>query len=236
MGNVGTAGGSDGRSGSSAAAFVKQINDAIAARVSLPRHRDGVNAWEEWRVLQPGQSTAELFMLPSRKAADNVMEIYWNRIHNLYPFLCRPRFILVYESLWSGENEQITESANYCLLYSIFALSCQVSKKSKGDEKDAASHYHARRAIQLLQVNVIGTGSMELVQALLYMALYMQSTESPNTCWVVTGLAIRISQSLGLHLPGTSSSQVHQQDRELSRRLWHGCVFIDRYVILYQVL
>ena len=229
MGNVGIVSGTDGRSGSSAAGFVKQINDAIAARVSLPSHRSGVTAWEEWRVLQPGQSAAELFMLPSRKAADNIMEIYWDRIHNLYPFLCRPRFTSVYENLWSGESECIAESAKYCLLNSIFALSCQVTKKSRGDEKDAAADYYARRAIQLLQVNAIGAGSIELVQALLHMALYMQSTESPNTCWVLTGLAIRISQSLGLHLPWTSSGQKHQQDRELIRRLWHGCVFLDRY-------
>ena len=55
---------------------------------------------------------------------------------------------------------------------------------------------------------------------------------SPGQIFVT--LAIRISQSLGLHFPWTSSNQAHQQDRELIRRLWHGCVFVDRYVILCQ--
>ena len=228
MGNFGTAGSSFGRSSSCAASFVKTINEAVAARLSLTRQQQSVASWEELKVLQPGQSAAELFMLPSRKAADEMIEVYWHRFHVLFPFLCRPRFESVYQSLWTGECESINESSTYCLLNSIFAICCRLAKRSVGDEKDSAADYFSRRAIQLLQVNVIGSGSLELVQALLHMAFYLQSTDSPNTCWVVTGLAIRIGQSLGLHLPRTSSNLEHQQDREMARRLWHGCVFVDR--------
>ncbi|KAL8828757.1 MAG: hypothetical protein Q9191_002410 [Dirinaria sp. TL-2023a] len=224
MGNFGTTGSSYGPSSSCAASFVKTINDAVTARLSSTRKQQSVVSWEELKVLQPGQSAAEIFMLPPRKAADEMMEVYWHRFHVLFPFLCRPRFTSVYQSLWTGEYESINESSTYCLLNSIFAICCRFTKKNVGDEKDSAAEHFSRRAIQLLQVNVIGSGCEELVQSLLHMAFYLQSTDSPNTCWVVTGLAIRIAQGLGLHLPRTSSNLGHQQDREMTRRLWHGLV------------
>lgn len=132
MGNFGTAGSSYGPSSSCAASFVKTIKDAVSARLSSTRKQQSVASWEELKVLQPGQSAAEIFMLPPRKAADEMMEVYWHRFHVLFPFLCRPRFTSVYQSLWTGEYESINESSTYCLLNSIFAICCRFTKRVWG--------------------------------------------------------------------------------------------------------
>lgn len=41
-------------------------------------------------------------------------------------------------------------------------------------------------------------------------------------------LAIRIAQDLGLDLPQTSRRLEIQRDQEMARRIWHGCVMMDR--------
>jgi hypothetical protein len=74
--------------------------------------------------------------------------------------------------------------------------------------------------MQLLQIEILGLGSVQLIQALLIMGLYLQSTDTPDRCWVMVGIAIRVAQGLGLHLRETGDRMALQTDRELIRRIW----------------
>ncbi|KIX99976.1 uncharacterized protein Z520_04614 [Fonsecaea multimorphosa CBS 102226] len=181
------------------------------------------------RPKQHDQSIAELFVLPPRRVADDMMEKYWNEVYLLYPFLMRERFMPAYQRIWTGADRETDQRLLYCILNLIFAICCQISKRESPSEKAAAAEVFYKRASNLLQVNLISSGSLELVQALLLMGQYLQSTEWPHRCWVAIGLAIRISQGSGLHLRRTTMN-VAQIDRELARRAWHGCVFMDRMV------
>ncbi|KAI1045989.1 hypothetical protein LB505_013872 [Fusarium chuoi] len=71
-------------------------------------------------------------------------------------------------------------------------------------------------------------GSLELVQCLLVTSQYLQSTYNPHQTWMVIGSAIRMAQGLGLHLPETSANRPDPGERELLRRIWYGCVLMDR--------
>ncbi len=62
------------------------------------------------------------------------------------------------------------------------------------------------RAKSLLSFDMLGRGSIGLVQALLLMGQYLQSTESSGLCWNVVGLAIRVAQRIGLHLGPSDST------------------------------
>jgi hypothetical protein len=76
---------------------------------------------------------------------------------------------------------------------------------------------------------------LELVQLLLLMGFYLQSTEKFSKCWNISGLAIRTAQDMGLHLNaeealrrGFLDAEPVQLDLEMRRRVWHGCVLLDR--------
>ncbi|KIW23707.1 uncharacterized protein PV07_11886 [Cladophialophora immunda] len=237
MGNIGTTDNSYSEETSSAASFMKQVKSAMAARLtsSVPRTlaTSFYNAAPVFHIdnrpNQHEQSIAELFVLPPRHVADDMVEMYWNEVYLLYPFLMRERFMPAYQKIWTGEGREADQRLLYCILNLIFAICCQISKRESPGEKAAAAEVFYKRALHLLQVNLIGSGSLELVQALLLMGQYLQSTEWPHRCWVAIGLAIRISQGSGLHLRRTTTN-VPQIDRELARRAWHGCVFMDRMV------
>ncbi|RSL90031.1 hypothetical protein CEP51_000891 [Fusarium floridanum] len=47
---------------------------------------------------------------------------------------------------------------------------------------------------------------------------------------MVVGSAIRMAQGLGLHLPETSADRSDPGERELLRRIWYGCILMDRMV------
>ena len=240
MGNTGMAESSYSEWGSSAASFMKQIQDTVAAKTSFPGHgRASQSARRDFlspavKSSQQGQwpnPVAEYCVLPPRRSADQMLEVYWKEVHHLYPFLHRPSFLRVYQSLWTADGPESNSKMAYCILNTLFAICCQVKKRSAPEEQGKSADIFFKRAMYLLRVDIIGPGSMSLIAALLLMGQYLQSTEWPQRCWVVVGIAIRVAQGLGLHLPQTTARMETQQDREMARRLWHGCVFMDRYVL-----
>lgn len=214
---------------SSVASFVKQIGDSIALESAIPGHKAVVSPPKRSQTSEPRQSGAELWVLPPRRAADEMLQCYWNEGHAMYPFIHRPRFQSTYRNLWTGEGEIGAERHTYCLLNAIFALACQITKRFCPSEKEHDAEVYFRRAKQLLEISVLYGGSLEAVQALLLMVQYLQSTNSAaDSCRMVLEMAVQIARRLGFHLPATSAGEETQADCELIRRLWYGCIFMDR--------
>jgi hypothetical protein len=219
------------------ASFVRQIRSAIDTRFqslhSPPRHpTSGSPSFGSSKM----DSKASLpqpvdYVLPSRKTADNLLRIYWDAVHTLFPFLNQKQFEEAYEGIWSGLPSESDESLMMCTLNVVFALASQYSESLLAKERDTSAGKFFDRAQDLLNLDLWGTGSVQLVQCLLLMAQYLQSVNSLHQCWMVGGLATRVAEGLGLHLPETSANAPSIQQREHLRRLWHGCILLDRYVL-----
>lgn len=219
----------------SAGSFVQQIRAAINAKVKTPSPGQNTpvisgSPLPQLPTIQPKthDGPGVEYVLPSRKTADTLIEVYWNSVHPLYPFLDFRQFQSMYEGIWAGEPSESDESVMMCTLNVVFALASQFSESLAPRERETSARKYFDRAQDLLNLDLWDLGSVQLVQCLLLMGQYLQSTNSPHQAWMVTGLTVRIAEGLGLHLPETSVriDDVHQ--RELVRRLWHGCVVMDR--------
>lgn len=220
---------------SSAAGFMRQIKIAVDRRVSSPeRHPSSSNRALGSSLLsnrnEKHQSTVVAYVLPPRRTADSLMEVYWDYVFPLYPFLDSGLMKGEYTKIWRGDSLQYDENMVMCTFNVIFALASQLADFVPPREREAAADAFFSRAKGLFQFNLWATGSAGLIQCLLLMAQYLQSTDSAHQCWIVTGLAIRNAQSLGLHLPQTISRFSTFQEQQLARKIWHGCVLMDRYV------
>lgn len=226
---------------SSAASFMRQIKTAVDRKVVSPesgrpsvsmmmgtpeRRRQSTLMPTPRRVSQ--SNVANNYVLPPRKMADSLMEVYWNLVFPLYPFLDRARMTSEYSKIWTGESSDYDENMLMCTFNVIFALSCQLADFIKPAERRVTADVFFSRAKELLHFNLWHSGSAELIQCLLLMGQYLQSTDSAHQCWIVTSLAIRNAQSLGLHLSQTISRFRSFHERHLARRIWHGCVLMDR--------
>jgi hypothetical protein len=218
--------------------FVHQVRSAIDSRFqSLPtppgRQASGSPALNFSKMEpKPNLPQSVDYVLPSRKTADNLLRIYWDTVHPLFPFLNQKQFEEDYDSIWSGVPPESEESLMMCTLNVVFALASQYSEALLAKERETASAKFFDRAQDLLNLDLWGTGSVQLVQCLLLMAQYLQSINSLHQCWMVGGLATRVAEGLGLHLPETSSNASCIREKEHLRRLWHGCILLDRYVLL----
>ncbi|GKZ24112.1 hypothetical protein AbraIFM66951_008925 [Aspergillus brasiliensis] len=221
---------------SSAASFIRQIKTAIEKKVSSPnRHTSdsilGVGPPSSlMSTKKPRLSTVPNYVLPPRKTADSLMEVYWEFVFPLYPLVDSLQLRREYERIWTGEALQSDENMLMCTVNVIFALACQLADFIPPEEREASADAFFTRAKDLLQFNLWNTGSAALIQCLLLMAQYLQSTDSAHQCWIVTGLAIRNAQGLGLHLPQTIARLHNPQEQQLARKIWHGCVLMDRVI------
>ncbi|KAF7624981.1 hypothetical protein AFLA_001856 [Aspergillus flavus NRRL3357] len=221
---------------SSAASFMHQIKMAVDRRVTSPHRRtsDTILGASHAPGLMSTRSekptSVQNYVLPPRKTADSLMGVYWSFVFPLYPLVDGIRLRAEYEKVWTGEPLESDESMLMCTFNVIFALACQLADFIPPEEREASADAFFSRAKDLLQFNLWDTGSAALIQCLLLMAQYLQSTDSAHQCWIVTGLAIRNAQSLGLHLPQTIARLPSPQEQQLARKIWHGCVLMDRVI------
>jgi hypothetical protein len=218
--------------GSSAGSFTRQIKAAIDARLgsSIQDIRGRRLALFGISLQSPGNTgiTETDYVLPSRKQADHLLELYWYYVDPLYPFLIRQNFEVSYHAIFAGTSIEADERIFVSTLNVIFALSSQLQESLKPQQREEVSRSYFIRAQDLLKYSLWDTGSVELVQCLLLMGQYLQSTNNPHQTWMVVGSAVRIAQGLGLHLPETSMELQSKDERDLVQRIWHGCILLDR--------
>ena len=225
---------------SSAGSFTKQIKAALDSRLGTKAptaplaHNTAAFAGTASSGLRDpascGYSIADdpNYVLPGRRQADHLMDLYWHYVDTLYPFLDQAKWGRYYSNMFAGIHLGTDERVFVSTLNIIFALSTQLIESLQPEQRDAASRVYFQRAQALLRLGLWEPGSLELVQCLLLMSQYLQTTSNAHQTWMVVGSAVRTAQSLGLHLPETSAGIVDPVERELVRRLWHGCVLMDR--------
>ncbi|KAF7586738.1 hypothetical protein BBP40_008381 [Aspergillus hancockii] len=207
---------------SSVASFMHQIKTAVDKRVTSLHRRTSdsilgvVPPSGLLGTKQQKPSSVQNYVLPPRKTADSLMGVYWSFVFPLYPLVDSIRLRAEYEKIWTGKPLVSDENMLMCTLNVIFALACQLADFIPPEEREASATAFFSRAKDLLQFNLWDTGSAGLIQCLLLMAQYLQSTDSAHQCWIVTGLAIRNAQSLGLHLPQTIARLPSPQEQQLA--------------------
>ncbi|KAK2684442.1 hypothetical protein QWA68_016480 [Fusarium oxysporum] len=108
------------------------------------------------------------------------------------------------------------------------ALGSQFSKAVPPGERKRMGQTFWERALALYDPRPQQGASLEGVQCFLMMGLFLQSTHQSHQSWMIVGSAVRMAQSLGLHLCRTTAQNEDIRHVEMMRKVWHGCVFMDR--------
>lgn len=186
-------------------------------------------------VLEPLQLSngADLSILPIRYRCDHFLDCYWEFVHPLFPCLDKTRFCAKYEMLWLPRQnvpKASEETVFLCNLNLALGLGCQFCNDIGPNERLAMANQFYERSQHVLAYDILGSASVAVIQWLLLTAVYCQSTEHASRCWNSVGLAIRLAQSLGLHIEQPARAETSQIDLEMRRRVWHTCVVLDRFV------
>ncbi|KAJ0300685.1 hypothetical protein COL516b_008256 [Colletotrichum fioriniae] len=215
---------------SSAVAFLKE---AYSAMKSVPARVQSSTPFRTQQALPSFSTPSSLyadfdkFLLPPRPFADYLLQLYFQRVHYLYPVFHRPAFERAYESLWqpttsaaataaaatSGAGETDFRGVGlgcspgadaativfHSALNSIFALACNFADLTCA-EKAKSIEVFLLRSRKCLSVDLLEKNNLGVVQTLLLCGLVFQGTPFPDRCWNAVGIACRIAQGLGLHM------------------------------------
>lgn len=219
--------------------FASEVKAAIDAKLGLPsaRKRCPIPLTDAplFGLLSRRQTTDGSLhadnVLPPRKPADHLVSLYWRYLEPLEPLLDQERFFRYYQTLFTGGELDGDETIFLSTLNAVFALSAQLQETTPPEQRDEASNTFFQRAWSLLRPETIiwEHGSLALVQCLLLMSRYLQCTRNLHQTWMAVGSAVRIAQSLGLHVPDNTSSNPLDREDRLRRQVWQCCVSMDRY-------
>ncbi|KAI8933954.1 hypothetical protein NX059_008728 [Plenodomus lindquistii] len=166
------------------------------------------------------------YVLPGRRQADRLLSLYWDMVHPLYPFLEKRQFLAQYETLWMHQEADTEDPVFLCALNILFAISSQLNRDMSPTERHSSADVFFERAKESLDVWHLQ--NIQSVQMLLLLSIYLQSLGELNQGWMITGVAIRTAQSLGLHLYENGRQIGPHGNRELIRRVWYTCVLLER--------
>lgn len=222
---------------SSAASFMNSVRQAIEGQVSTEFAGD---------IIYPSPTTIPQmkrrleYVLPPRRASDELQGSYWQFVYPLYPFIDRGIFNQLYRSLWDGTSlpgsgshlMRFDEAASVAILNLVLALGCQYRAQSEPGEAHDAAEVFFNRAHSLVRFDPTDTSllTLQYVQLMLVMAQYLTGTGNTHKAWGIIGTAIRACHHLGLHRSATYDKfSLNHQDKEFVRRIYHGCVLLERY-------
>lgn len=170
------------------------------------------------------------FVIPTRKVADHLLNLYWDYVDSAYPWLDRSSIESAYETLWIKDGQlSMNERALHCILNLMFATSCVVSQGQPPPARYQSSVEFFGRAQELMSYEFMDIYNFEIIQILLLTAVYLQHDKMPQKCFRNISMAIHIAQELGLHILGTIEAIDDSRERDLARQVWNGCVIMDRY-------
>ncbi|OAQ57546.1 monooxygenase [Purpureocillium lilacinum] len=116
----------------------------------------------------------------------------------------------------------------HCALNAMFALACHFSDLPPAD-REPTSDMFFQKTKTFVGIGLIEHNSLSVVQALLIVSLYLQSTAFPDRCWNSVGIACRLAQGLGLHIDDNDGKD-GSLEAEVRRRTWYCCVILDMNV------
>ncbi|KAJ3540283.1 hypothetical protein NM208_g5130 [Fusarium decemcellulare] len=224
---------------SSSASFMNNLRRTVRARNSLGVGNSEAEPLPRLTLIELGpksDSTAALphdenLALPPRHIANSLMDTYWRNNYPLYPAVDRSSFQSCYEAIWSGSSLGGDETMTHCILNLMLALAAQSTGPAPpGCPNTIKQTPYISRARNLMRPVLLTGWSFQLVQAIILYAQYLQSTDDPHQCWTVVGMAIRMAESMGLHIASTSRNLKNPMEKELARRVWYCCVTLDRVV------
>jgi hypothetical protein len=173
-------------------------------------------------------STSLRNLHPSPSQVFTLWEIYKENVDPVVKILHRPSM-----RKWlldvSGSMDSLNKSVE-AMLFSIYHAAVTSLNPTQclnllGEDRDALLVKYRFAVEQALsRANFLNSASMMLVQAFVLFLICVRRQDDTRFVWTLSGLAIRLAQSLGIHRDG-SNFGLSPFETEMRRRLWwHICI------------
>ncbi|KAM0263713.1 hypothetical protein ACHAQJ_001027 [Trichoderma viride] len=164
---------------------------------------------------------------------DELVRCYFQHVHFFLPIIDAPAFLNEYCSNGSRNISLLLYWS--MLLAAANFVDTDVLQNAGFATRKAMKTAMYERAKCLYDVDR-GTDKLVLIQSVILLGFYYTDPQDHTGAWYWVGIAISLSQNIGLHRSSRLSSRGQQQAsparESLMRRIWWACVVRDRWVSL----
>ncbi|KAK6359222.1 hypothetical protein TWF696_000386 [Orbilia brochopaga] len=160
--------------------------------------------------------------------------VLWNFfLENINPLTHIVHYPSLGEKLMQYKDNPRTMPRNLeALMFSIYAITvlsldntqCQTYFGEKKTELQSRYRFAAQHGLK--NAGLLKTTDLIVLQGLILFLLDLRSYYDYPSLWVITGMAVRIAQRMGVHRDGTKLS-LPPFETEMRRRLWREILILD---------
>uniref|UniRef100_A0A8H7K1Q5 Xylanolytic transcriptional activator regulatory domain-containing protein n=1 Tax=Bionectria ochroleuca TaxID=29856 RepID=A0A8H7K1Q5_BIOOC len=200
---------------------------------SPPKNPSPNESWSAWTH----SSMQRLFAmrpevpLPPWKEAFSLVSEFFDQEHQAIPCFHQPSFMTLLGQQYSGKSDR--NPAWLACLNSVLAISQRrrVERGQDLSEKENLSWSYAANAMGNLLDILMRNTQLLSVQALLCMAWFFVGTPNPQPSFMLTGSAVRLAHSIGLHTSYEDRSW-DSVEVEMRKRVFWIAVSLDSELCL----
>ncbi|KAF8326863.1 fungal-specific transcription factor domain-containing protein [Cantharellus anzutake] len=165
--------------------------------------------------------------LPPIPVQHHLAKVYLQCVHPIFPLLSRTSIL----SRATKSRTLILALCSYCACLTPFddEDSNPIAKAmGTGDaSRIVADMWYEQARANVMNQNVRRSADLETIQALLFLALRDQGRGKENQAWILMGVAVRMSQDLGLHLSSSAWVEVSDETKDMRCRVWGVVCILD---------
>ncbi|KAI0002842.1 fungal-specific transcription factor domain-containing protein [Xylariaceae sp. FL0662B] len=171
----------------------------------------------------------ELHPLPSQ--IPFIWQVFIENVDPLVKILHVPSMDKIIRELRS--NMQDISPGLEALMFSIYYAAitsmedAEVKMNFNAEKAHLINKYRFATEQALAKANFLVTSELITVQAFTLFLFLVRRYDDTRFAWTLTGLAIRIAQSLGLHRDGSNFDDLSPFDIEMRRRMWWSICILD---------
>ncbi|KAI0879823.1 fungal-specific transcription factor domain-containing protein [Annulohypoxylon maeteangense] len=160
-----------------------------------------------------------------------IWQVYQENVDPLVKILHVPSTNKIIRELRSNMND--ISPGMEALMFAIYYASItsmgddEVKINFGADKGQLINKYRFATEQALAKANFLVTSELVVVQAFTLFLVLVRRYDDTRFAWTLTGLAIRISQSLGIHREGTKFDDLSPFDVDMRRRLWWAICILD---------
>ncbi|KAI9877433.1 MAG: hypothetical protein M1830_003918 [Pleopsidium flavum] len=177
--------------------------------------------------------TSLIDFLPSKIAADRLVQRYWHSVHDLARLVHRPSFERRYETFWDEvlmgiEPASSLQAVIFAAMFSgVVSLPEETVLRDFGvPKKDLVGNFQIGTETALTRANLLRTTKVETLQAFVMYIIPMCLSELSRAHSALCGTAIRIAECMGLHRDGTEYG-LSAIETHVRRLIWYQLCFLD---------
>lgn len=174
---------------------------------------------------QPGQTNdPDLYTLPPD--VRDLIQLYFDFHYVLSPIFHVPSIFAKFEAALTCEPSKRPEHTSTLAIINMICAIASAHRRFPAETPISQTRKLYDRAMALVGPTILYDWTLEKVQILLLGARYLLSSNYPDECWTVLGLAIRIAHGLELHRPPPDG--LDYVTKEVRKRVWYACYVTDQ--------